>query len=773
MLRNWFPFFGLLIMGLGWPALPAQAQKVGLVLSGGGAKGLAHVGVLKVLEKNKIPIDYIIGTSMGSVVGAMYAAGYSPTEIEKIVMDPDFQYWVSGEQLQDKSFNYLNADASPAALRVGVAIDSSLNTRISPNLINDVNLNFALAKFLAPAAAAANYDFDNLFIPFRCLAAEVFTRKQVVQENGSLADAVRNSMTVPLVFRPIRNLDGRYLFDGGIYNNFPTDVMRSAFQPDIIIGVNVGDVAYKKYPFEKDDELLLGSLVFLGADVADTLAVGPNGVFIQPDLEGYGATDFDKVRELIELGEKAAQDKLTQMLRRIPRRVDTLALASRRREFQTLAPGPVFKRITVQGLRQKQNTYVSRFFRREGRSYSIDEIEEGYYRLAADDFFRNIYPRIRYDKDQQGYVFNIDARQNNNLSAEAGFVLATRAVDNIYVGLEYRWLTKYLYSAAANANLGRFYNAVQGRFRVSIPEKLPFFVEPSVTYNNWSYQQTGGLLGRDIQNTLIEQSDLALGVQIGISPRYRSRVSFEAGYFGNQDNYANTRDVSSSDVLDRTSFRGLTSALRYSRNSLNRKQYPTAGRRALVSIRGVQGTEIYSPGSTSVFANEYHNHHQWLQFSATTEQYFMLPSKKQVWGYFGEVVVSGQTRFANYRSSMTTAPVFSPLVDSRTLFLDNYRSPRYAAAGLRFSQSLLASKLEWRSEAFAHLVYKPLRDSEGQRAIMNAGFDRPRLTASTGFVYQTPLGPLALHGIYYDDSAKRFGVFGHIGYLLFHGRSLD
>lgn len=770
---NWFLFLGLLLSTLGWPVSQAQAQKVGLVLSGGGAKGLAHVGVLKVLEKNNIPIDYIIGTSMGSVVGAMYAAGYSPAEIEEIVTQPDFQYWVSGEQLQDKSFNYLNADASPAALRVGVAIDSSLNTRISPNLINDVNLNFALAKFLAPAAAVAKYDFNNLFIPFRCLAAEVFTRQQVVQAKGSLADAVRNSMTVPLVFRPIRNPDGRYLFDGGIYNNFPTDVMRAEFKPDVIIGVNVGDVAYKKYPFEKDDELLLGSIVFLGADVADTLAVGPNGVFIQPNLEGYGGTDFDKVRELIELGENATQDKLKQLLSRIPRRVDTLALASRRTEFQNSAPSPVFKQITVQGLAEKQDTYVRRFFRREGRSYSIDEIEEGYYRLAADDFFRNIYPRIRYEPTQKAYTFSLDARQNNNLSAEAGFVLATRAVDNIYAGLEYRFLTKYLYSASVNANLGRFYNAAQGRFRVSIPEKLPFFVEPSLTYNNWNYQQTSGLLGRDIENTLIEQSDLAAVVQAGISPRYRSRVSLEAGYFRNQDNYTNTREVSSNDTLDRTNFRGLTAALRYSRNSLNRKQYPTAGRRALVSIRGVRGTEIYAPGSTSAFTGEYRDDHQWLQFSATAEQYFMLPSKTRVWGYFGELMISGQGRFANYRSSVTTSPVFSPLVDSRTLFLDNYRSPRYAAAGLRFSQSLLASKLEWRSEAFAHVIFNPLRDTESQRARLLSGFDRPRFTASTGFVYQTPVGPLALHGIYYDDSAKRFGIFGHIGYLLFHGRSLD
>jgi len=767
--RYGFLFSLLLIVGL----LPAgHAQRVGLVLSGGGAKGLAHVGVLKVLEKNGIPVDYIVGTSMGSVVGAMYAAGYSPAQIEKIVTNPEFQNWVSGRQLESKTFNYLNSDASPAALRVGIAIDSALHTRISPNLINDVNLNFVLAKLLAPAGAIADYNFDNLFVPFRCLAAEVFTRNQVVQRSGSVSDAVRNSMAVPLVFRPIRNPDGRYLFDGGIYNNFPTDVMKSEFKPDIIIGVNVGDVAYRKYPFQKDDELLAGTLVFLGASVADTLAVGANGVFIQPDLEGFGSTDFDKVRELIDLGTKAAQAKLPLMLRRIQSRQDTVALAARRTAFQQKAPEPSFSRIAVQGLKENQTAYVRRFFQRQGRAYTFDDIEEGYYRLAADDFFRNVYPRIRYDKEQGSYTFSVDASKNNNLSAELGFVLATRPVDNIYVGLEFRYLKKFLYTTAANVSLGRFYNAGQGRFRITIPEKLPFYIEPTITYNNWSYQRTGGLLGRDIQNTLIEQSDLSATVQGGISPNYRSRVTLEIGYFGNQDNYTNVRTVSSGDTLDRTRFRGTTAALRFTRNSLNRKQYPTGGRRAAISVRAVSGTERYVPGSTSIRTDTYSKQHHWLQFSATTEQYFPAASKKQVWGYFGEIMVSGQGLFTNYRSSLTSAPVFAPLVDSRTLFLDSYRAPRYAAAGLRFSRTILGS-LEWRSEAFTHLAYKPIREGVNQQATTSNGFDRLRLTASTGFVYFTRLGPLALHLIHYDDSAKRWGVFGHVGFLLFHSRALE
>ncbi|MCC2548894.1 patatin-like phospholipase family protein [Hymenobacter sp. BT175] len=753
-------------------ALPLQAQKVGLVLSGGGAKGLAHIGVLKVLEKNRIPIDYIIGTSMGSVVGALYSAGYSPAQIEEMVLDPKFQYWVSGKQQEDKTFNYLNADASPAALRLGVAIDTSFRTRFTPNLINDVNLNFALARTLAPAAARANYNFDQLFIPFRCLAAEVFTRKQVIQRSGSLADAVRNSMAVPLVFRPIRNVDGRYLFDGGIYNNFPTDVMRAEFKPDIMIGVNVGDVAYKKYPTGKDDQLLTGTILFLGANVADTLAVGPNGVFVQPDLEGYGATDFERVRELIELGEKAANDKLPQMMRRIQRRTDTLDLQRRRNEFQGSVPKPVFTRITVQGLQEKQNDYVRSFFQRDGRTYTIDDIEEGYFRLASDDFFRNIYPRIRYDAEEKGYVFSLDARQNNNLTAEAGFVLSTRPIDNIYLGLEYRLLRRYLYSTTASVNLGRFYNAAQGHVRINVPAKVSFYLEPGITYNQWSYQKTGGILGREIQNTLIEQSDRYVGMQFGVSPRYRSRLELSGGFFVNNDDYANTTEVSTSAVLDETNFRGTTAALNYTRNSLNRKQYPTGGRRVLASLRGVRGTETYRPGSTSIRTEQIRNERQWLQFSAMSEQYFPLPNKKQTWGYFSELVYSAQPTFANYRSSLTSSPGFTPLVDSRTLFLDNYRNPRYAAGGLRFSQSLLG-KLEWRTEGFVHIAYRKVEEGPDQLPVIDKGFSRPRLTASSGLIYQSPVGPAALHVIHYDDPARRWAVFAHIGYLLFHNRALE
>ena len=748
----------------------AHAQKVGLVLSGGGAKGLAHIGVLKQLEKNHIPIDYIVGTSMGAVVGGMYAAGYSPKEIEQVVLSPEFQSWTSGKPLESKTFNFLTAEPSPSALRLGIAIDSTLKARVSTNLVNDLNLNLALARLLAPASASSNYDFDKLFVPFRCMASEVFTRQEVEQSKGSLSDAIRNSMSFPLAFRPIRNLDGKYYYDGAVYDNFPTKTMKKTFAPDVIIGVNVGDVAFKKYP-KNDDELLASTVAFLGTSVADTSSLGRNGIYIQPDLDGLGVGDFDRVKDFIAEGDTAARRSMEKIKQRIGRRVDSTDLQTRRLAFQALAPKPRFIEVKVNGLRPDQNEYAARFFRRKGREYSLDDIEEGYYRLASDDYFKNIYPRIRYDTARQGYVFSVDAQRNNNVSTEIGFVLSNRPIDNLFFGVEYRYLRRLLYTASADVSLGRFYNGAHGSFRINIPAKFPYFFEPEVTYNQWDYQKTGGILGRDVINTQVRQQDTKLGGQFGISPNYRSRLLLDLATFVTKDEYTNSKAINSADVLDATVFRGATTALRLARNTLNRKQYATGGHRFVYALRAVTGEAVYTPGSTSLLEGS-STHREWLQFRATAERYFTMKGDRHAWGYFGELMASTQGTFNNYRSSQTTAPVFAPLPDSRTLFLDTYRSARYGAVGLRYTQPFL-KKLEWRTELYAHINAQPLKQGELQQAVRQSGFDRPRLTATTGLIFQTPVGPLALHARFYDDPAERFSIYGHLGFLLYRGRALE
>src|SRR5690349_5810319 len=164
-----------------------HAQKVGVVLSGGAAKGLSHVGVLKALEENEIPIDYVVGTSMGGIIAGSYAAGLSPNQIEQIVLSEDFLRWVNG--LPEKGYNHFfhQDDINPSFLRLNLSLDSILNLQLNTSLASDVSLNFALADLMALASANSHNNFDSLFIPLRVVAADIFTQNEVILKKGLLS----------------------------------------------------------------------------------------------------------------------------------------------------------------------------------------------------------------------------------------------------------------------------------------------------------------------------------------------------------------------------------------------------------------------------------------------------------------------------------------------------------------------------------------------------------------------------------------------------------
>ena len=234
MLRKIGSFVGMLLLA----ALPAAAQKVGVVMSGGGAKGLYHIGVLEALEENGVPIDYVAGTSMGSIIAAMYAAGYSPAEMRAIVKSGVVKEWVSGRIDPNKYMAYYRqVGSNPAflSLRIDVESPSGKRLRVPRNLISSTQIDMALTELFAPATAAADGDFDRLMVPFLCVASDLNHRGPVVLREGDLSEAVRSSMSIPLVFKPMVK-DSMLLYDGGIYDNFPWKPLDEDFRPDLIVG---------------------------------------------------------------------------------------------------------------------------------------------------------------------------------------------------------------------------------------------------------------------------------------------------------------------------------------------------------------------------------------------------------------------------------------------------------------------------------------------------------------------------------------------------------
>ncbi|WP_316785379.1 patatin-like phospholipase family protein [Pedobacter frigiditerrae] len=756
--------------------LQVKAQKVGLVLSGGGAKGLAHIGTLKALEENNIPIDYITGTSMGGIVGAMYAAGYSPTQIEKIALGTDFQDWVAGKYKSDYSYYFQKTSANASILTAKLSIDTSLRLNFRSNIVNDIPLNFALLELFSQASAISKDNFDNLFVPFRCMASDVLSQKSLTVGKGSLAEAVRATMTVPLVYRPIK-LDGKYVFDGGLYNNFPADVMKTEFKPDFIIGANVSSKTFNTYP-KNDDRLMNRFLVYMFLSKSDSTLVGENGVYIQPDLIDYTTTNFAPVAELIKRGYDATMADMVNIKKAISRRVKNEELTAKRLVFNQRKPDLVFSNVTVSGVNSQQKKYIERLFKSDNATFNLADIKRGYYKLVADETFETVYPKISYHPATDSYNFEIVAQPKKSFKIDFGGNISSRPISNVYLGLQYNYLNRKAYTVGANFYSGRFYESAQVSGRLDYPSGLPLYLAAELTYNHWNFYNTSQIFIENPHPTYIEQADRKIDLKFGMPLNKNARLTLSTAFINNNDRYSPTNSFAVGDILDRTVFNGLKAGLTFDKNSLNRKQYADRGHSFLLSVNYTTGKENYTQGnifrtlpSFTKQVGVQRTFREWGSIKLSDEHYF-LHTKKYSLGYQVEGVISNQPLFFNYYSSILAAPAFYPLQDSKSLFLSNFRATSYLAGGLK-NVFHIKKNFDFRLEGYLMLPYKEFQQDGLQGVKYAEAFSKWRYAGTAGLVYHTPVGPVSFSYNLYDDNNKRHGVLLHLGYLIYNKRSIE
>jgi NTE family protein len=251
----------------------APAQKVGLVLSGGGAKGLAHIGLIKVLEDHGIPIDYVAGTSIGAIIGGLYAAGYSPEEMLELFNSDEFKLWSTGRLDKESLYYFKRKDEFPDWIKLDLTRRNEKVKLILPlNLVPERQMDFAFLELLAQTTAACRNNFDSLMIPFRCVSTDIYNNRAIIHRDGDLGEAIRASMTFPLVYKPIE-IDGVLLYDGGIVNNFPAKIVQEDFKPDYIIGHIVAEINRKPDPddlFKQIETMVMQRTEY---DVPDSLGI--------------------------------------------------------------------------------------------------------------------------------------------------------------------------------------------------------------------------------------------------------------------------------------------------------------------------------------------------------------------------------------------------------------------------------------------------------------------------------------------------------------------
>ncbi|MEB5933341.1 patatin-like phospholipase family protein [Pseudomonas mosselii] len=441
----------LLLMLTSFTVLAAEATrpKIGLVLSGGAARGLAHIGVLKALEEQGVRIDAIAGTSMGAVVGGLYASGYSIAELEKLATTLDWQQALSdAPPRKDVPFRRKQDDRDfLVKQKLSFRDDGSLGLPLG--VIQGQNLALLLESKLAHTADIR--DFDKLPIPFRAVATDITSGEKVIFRRGHLPQVIRASMSIPAVFAPVE-LDGRLLVDGGMTDNIPVDVVRE-MGVDLAIVVDIGTPLRNRKQLATVVDVLNQSITLMTRRNSEEqlASLRREDILVQPPLSAFGVTDFGRARDMIDAGYRAtrALDPRLAALRQ-PEGDSNLAVARSPKQRT-----PIITSIRVEN-DSKVSDDVIRYYIRQpiGEPLDLGRLQTDMGTLYGLDYFDQVQYRVAHKGDEHTLVINARGRRGGTDYLRLGLNLSDdlRGDSAFNLGASYRvnginrlggeWLTR-------------------------------------------------------------------------------------------------------------------------------------------------------------------------------------------------------------------------------------------------------------------------------------------------------------------------------------------
>lgn len=746
--------------------LASHAQRVGLVLSGGGAVGMTHIGVLKALEENDIPIDYITGSSMGALIGALYASGLSPVQIDSLFRTDEFMIMAEGG-IEPKYQYYFKQDPPDASLiSLKLDLDTALQTSLPTNIREPALIDFEQMRLYGPVSALAGYNMDSLFIPYRCVASDITDQRSVVFSKGDLAQAVRASMSYPFYFKPIR-VDGHLMMDGGLYNNFPSNVMYSDFLPDFIVGSNVSN---NSPPPSEDD--LVSQLRAMMQEKTNYSIECEHGVIIEPQTT-TSLFDFSDPALPIADGYAAAMARMPEILAQVDRRVPKQELEVRRRTFRARLPEMIFGDMQIHGLTRSQTRYIERSLDRSGSGFALSELKPKYFRLVADRNIAMLYPKATYKPEKRNFDLDLYVKTEKDLQVRFGGMFSSRPINTGMVGLRYNLFGRSSAHVEALSYFGKFHAAGQVKLRAYLSTRTPIFLEPVFTLHRWDYFRSFSTFFDEVKPSFVVMREAFSGLNVGVGLGNKGLLSGDIKLAETEDRYYQGTSFTGLDTADATTFRHITAGGSVERNSLNRKQHANAGESLRASLRYVNGEERTTIGSTGTFnGSDYKAQHDWLIAKVTLDQYF-LPRGIFKFGFLAEGMFSTMPVFENYTASIIRSPAFTPTVESGTYFMEQFRAPKYLAGGVRTIIALARNKFDLRLEGFVFQPYEPFVRGENGQAVRATAFTQRNFIGAGSLIYQSPLGPVWFNVSYFDKQREPWAWSLNYGYILFNRKAQE
>lgn len=747
-----------------------QAQKVGLVLSGGGAKGMTHIGIIRALEENNIPIDYITGTSMGAIIGSLYAMGYSPDDMEALLRSEDFKRWYSGQVEPEYGYYFKQNRPTPEFFNIRFSFKDSLHIKpqiLPTSMVNPIQMNLVFVELFARATAACSGDFNRLFVPFRCIASDVYNKKPLIMRRGDLGDAVRASMSFPFVLKPIE-IDSVLAYDGGIYNNFPTDIMREDFKPEVIIGSVVA--ANPGKPKENDLMSQLENMIMQKTDytLPDSL-----GIIMTFKYDDVSLLDFDRLQELHDIGYNRTISLMDSIKGRIHRRVSAENVRLRRLVYRSNLPQFRFRDIYIEGANPQQQAYIKKEFHDEDHEvFTYEDLKRGYFRLLSDNMISEIIPHAVYDSENDLYSLHLKVKMEDNFSVRMGGSVSTTSSNQIYLGLGYQDLNYYSKEITLDGQIGKVYNNAQLMAKIDLPTRIPTSYRLIASLSTFDYYKKDKLFSKNDKPSFNSKDERFVKLMVALPFLANKRAEISIGYGKLQDNYFQSSVINfDKDRSDRSTYNLLGGAIGFYGSTLNARQYATKGYFEKLVAQVFSGKEKFIPGNpteTSVTTKE---RQSWLQISYMKYAYHTM-SPKFTLGWMAEMLYSSKNFSENYTATMLQAADFSPTPHSKLMYNEAFRANQFLAAGIK-PIFVFNDMFQFRSEFYGFVPIFPIKKNALNKAYYGKAFSRFEYIGEISVICQLPFGAISAYVNHYSSPKKEWNVGLTLGWQLFNYRFIE
>lgn len=634
-------------------------QSVGLVLSGGGAKGIAHIGVIQALEENNIAIDYITGTSMGAIVGGLYAAGYSPAEMMQLLASPLFINASTGTIDPQLRFYLTAPQPSPQVASFSLGNDS-IAKLVPQSLISPTVMNFAFMQVFAPASRACNDDFNRLFVPLRTVSSNIEAQRPEVARSGSLPDAIRASMSFPMVFCPIEINDTLH-YDGGIFDNFPVDVMRREFHPDIMIGVDVHTA--DSIPRSPNAINQITNLVTRpqSYDLPDSL-----GIKIHIDLQKFSLLDFQRARQIYDIGYQRGLEMVDSIKTRVMSQRTAEEVARRRADFMKRLTPLRFDSVTCIGGSREQNIYLAGLFPKT--PFGLRGAREGFYRSISGGRLQDL--QVTALPTDSAYALKLRAFPKPAWSLGIGGYISSSTSSMLYASVNYNQLSRRAVSGSFGAWIGQSYMAAHLLANVRFSSKSTYSLGLQGVISKHIYTQTEKLFFQINEPkfvTDVQGFGRAYLLQLACGPH--AAASLSAGYGYQRSQFYDTDGAHISSALKLGQI-----AARYDYNTLNAFDFPTSGMEIHAAIMGLFGhRQLNTPAISRSKTG-------WIQARIKLRKYWNLHPHFAL-GLDGELLASTRKASSLYDAAIAEAPAYTPTPSCFNAFNGSFRAYSFLGLG--------------------------------------------------------------------------------------------